>query len=115
VLGWPRGGCVSFPFCRMGGLGLCGPRLRRACWARFKDAASRLAVLDVLIDRKPGAGFISALNEVLKSEGAPIIPEKASAEDIARHLASIDPGLRHAEERLKNEITMIIEEAKHAR
>jgi hypothetical protein len=87
---------------------------------RFKVAASRLAVLDVLIDRKPGAGFISALNEVLKSEGAPAIPEKASAEDIARHLASIDPGLalkalRHAEERLKNEITMIIEEAKHVR
>jgi len=111
---------VSFPFRRMGGLGLCGPRLRRACWARFKDAASRLAVLDVLIDRKPGAGFISALNEVLKSEGAPTIPEKASAEDIARHLASIDPGLalkalRHAEERLKNEVTLITEEAKHAR
>lgn len=87
---------------------------------RFKDAASRLAVLDVLIDRKPGAGFISALNEVLKSEGAPTIPEKALAEDIARHLASIDPGLalkalRHAEERLKNEVTLIIEEAKHVR
>ena len=42
------------------------------------------------------------------------------AADIARRLASIDPGLalkalRHAEEHLKNEITMIIEEAKHAR
>jgi len=87
---------------------------------RFKNAASRLAVLDVITDRTPGAGFISALNEVLKSEGAPTIPEKASAEDIARHLASIDPGLalkalRHAEEHLKNEITMIIEEAKRAR
>jgi len=23
---------VSFPFRRLGGLGLCGPRLRRACW-----------------------------------------------------------------------------------
>jgi hypothetical protein len=87
---------------------------------RFKAATSRITVLDVLIDRAPGAGFISALNEVLRSEGASIIPEKASAEDIARHLASIDPSLalkalRHAEERLKNEITMIIEEAKHAR
>ena len=76
---------------------------------RFKAAASRIAVLDVLTDRKPGAGFISALNEVLRSEGAPTIPEKASEEDIARHLASIDPGLalkalRHAEEHLKNEI-----------
>jgi hypothetical protein len=87
---------------------------------RFKDAASRLAVLDVLTDRRPGAGFISALNEVLGSEGVPAIPEKASAEDIARRLASIDPGLalkalRHAEEHLRNEITMIIKEAKHAR
>jgi len=87
---------------------------------RFKDAASRLAVLDVLTDRTLGAGFISALNEVLGSEGAPAIPEKVSAEDIARRLASIDPGLalkalRHAEEHLRNEVTMIIEEAKHAR
>jgi hypothetical protein len=87
---------------------------------RFKNAASRLAVLDVITDRKPGTGFISALNEVLMSEGAPTIPEKASEEDIARHLASIDPGLalkalKHAEEHLKNEITMIIEEAKRAR
>jgi hypothetical protein len=118
--GMAGGGCVSFPFRRLGGLGLCGPRWWRACWARFKDVASRHAVLDVIIDRKSGAGFISALNEVLRSEGAPTIPEKASAEDIARHLASIDPGLalkalRHAEEHLKNEITMIIEEAKHAR
>lgn len=32
VLGWLRGGCVSFPFRRLGGLGLCGPRLRRVCW-----------------------------------------------------------------------------------
>ena len=23
---------MSFPFRRMGGLGLCGPRLRRVCW-----------------------------------------------------------------------------------
>jgi hypothetical protein len=36
---------------------------------RFKNAASRLAVLDVLTDRKPGVGFISALNEVLRSGG----------------------------------------------
>jgi hypothetical protein len=87
---------------------------------RFKAAASRLAVLDVITDRKPGTGFISALNEVFRSERAPTIPEKVSEEDIARHLASIDPGLalkalKHAEEHLKNEITMIIEEAKHAR
>jgi len=75
--------------------------------------------LDVT-DRKPGAGFISALNKILGSEGASTIPEKASAEDIARRLVSIDPGLalkalRHAEEHLRNEVTMIIEEAKHAR
>ncbi len=43
---------------------------------RFKNAASRLAVLDVLTDRKPGAGFISALNEVLRSEGAPCNPRE---------------------------------------
>jgi hypothetical protein len=50
---------------------------------RFKVASFKLAVLAVLTDRTPGAGFISALNEVLRSEGAPTIPEKASAEDIA--------------------------------
>jgi len=87
---------------------------------RLKDAASQLAVADVLIEEKPKASFIYALNEALKAEGAPAIPEGASAEDVARHLASMDPGLalkalKDAEEYLRIELKMITEAAKRAR
>ncbi len=87
---------------------------------RLDGAASRLAAVDVLIKDKPKASFIYALNEALKAEGAPAIPEGVSAEDIARHLASMDPGLalralKDAEEYLRIELKMITEAAKRAR
>jgi len=87
---------------------------------RLDSAASRLAAVDVLIEEKPKASFIYALNKALEAAGAPTIPEKASAEDTARHLASIDPGLalkalKDAEEYLKTEIMLITEAAKQAR
>ena len=87
---------------------------------RLKDAASQLAVADVLIEEKPKASFIYALNKALEAAGAPTIPEGASAEDVARHLASMDPGLalkalRDAEEHLRIELKMITEAAKRAR
>ena len=87
---------------------------------RLKDAASRLAAVDVLIEDKPKASFIYALNKALEAAGAPTIPEKASAEDVARHLASMDPGLalkalKDAEEYLRIEIMLITEAAKRAR
>ena len=87
---------------------------------RLDRAASQLAVADVLIEEKPKASFIYALNEALEAAGAPTIPEKASAEDVARHLASIDPSLalkalKDAEEYLKTEIMLITEAAKQAR
>jgi hypothetical protein len=47
---------------------------------RLKDAASRLAAVDVLVEDKPKASFIYALNKALEAAGAPTIPEKASAE-----------------------------------
>jgi hypothetical protein len=86
---------------------------------RLDSAASRLAAADVLIEEKPKASFIYALNKVLEAAGAPTIPEKASAEEVARHLTSIDPGLalkalKDAEEYLKTEIMMITEAAKRA-
>jgi hypothetical protein len=87
---------------------------------RLKDAASQLAVADVLVGEAPRASLVFALNEALKAEGAPAIPEGASAEDVARHLASMDPGLalkalKDAEEYLKTEIMLITEAAKQAR
>jgi hypothetical protein len=86
---------------------------------RLKDAASQLAVADVLIGEAPRASLVFALNEALKAEGAPTIPEGASAEDVARHLASMDPGLalkalKDAEEHLRIELKMITEAAKRA-
>ena len=86
---------------------------------RLDGAASRLAAVDVLIEEKPKASFIYALNKALEAAGAPAIPEKASAEDVARHLASIDPSLalkalKDAEEYLKTEIMLITEAAKQA-
>ncbi len=54
---------------------------------RFKNVASRLAVLDVIIDGKPGAGFISALNEVPRSGGrlqSPRRPRRRTSRDIWR-------------------------------
>jgi len=86
---------------------------------RLKDAASRLAAVDVLVEDKPKASFIYALNKALEAAGAPTIPEKASAEDVARHLASMDPGLalkalKDAEEYLRIELKMITEAAKRA-
>jgi hypothetical protein len=86
---------------------------------RLDGAASRLAAVDVLIEEKPKTSFIYALNKALEAAGAPAIPEKASAEDVARHLASIDPSLalkalKDAEEYLKTEIMLITEAAKQA-
>ena len=86
---------------------------------RLDGAASRLAAVDVLIEEKPKTSFIYALNKALEAAGAPTISEKASAEDVARHLASIDPSLalkalKDAEEYLKTEIMLITEAAKQA-
>jgi hypothetical protein len=86
---------------------------------RLDGAASRLAAVDVLIEEKPKTSFIYALNKALEAAGAPAISEKASAEDVARHLASIDPSLalkalKDAEEYLKTEIMLITEAAKQA-
>ncbi len=85
---------------------------------RLDSAASRLAAVDV-IEEKPKASFIYALNKALEAAGAPTIPEKASAEDVARHLASIDlslalKALKDADEYLKTEIMLITEAAKRA-